>query len=217
MGRSPVVAFFAAAALAACSGGGGDPFTGACQIAALGICSSYPGGAPAGFELGCSMDGGTIVAACPAEGRLGTCVFTVDAGAGGAPVTASQTWYPGVLGTPAEAADTCADFGGEFTAGTAQAGAATAQAFSCDRRSVDGTCSDYSGLWEPERRTAYESICTTWGGSLLPAGTSCPTAGRTGTCRTSIGALTRIEETRHYDPATAAADAAACPYGWTSG
>jgi hypothetical protein len=218
MGRFPIGSLVAGAMLAACSGGGQAPVTDGCHIGALGVCSSYPGGAPPGFALGCSIDGGTLVTACQVEGRLGTCVFTVHAGAGGAPVTASTTWYPGVLATPVEVADACADLGGEFTAGTAQAGAATEQTFSCDARSVDGTCSDYSGLWEPERRAAFEWRCTTWdGGTLLPPGTACSTDGRTGTCRTTLGSATRVEEVRYYDPATAAADEAACPYGWISG
>ena len=104
------------------------------------------------------------------------------------------------------------------TTGTAQAGPATEQAFSCDESRTEGTCSDYSGLWEPERRAAWEFICATYGGIVLTAGTSCPTAGRTGTCRVPIGAPTRIEEVRHYDAATAAADEAACsPFTWTDG
>ncbi len=201
MRRSGVAALLAAV-LSAC-GDADDPRTdGGCHYVALGTCSVYLAGAPSAFnEAGCTRTGGVWVASCPVEGSLGTCVFSGvfpdSYPNAGAAFTASETFYPGTLATPEEFAATCAAWEGEFTAGTAQAAAPTEQAFSCDRRSADGTCSDYSGLWEPERRAAFEWVCTTWdGGTLLPAGTACPAAGRTGTCRTTIGAVTRIEVVR---------------------
>ncbi len=163
---------------------------GACDsIASRGSCTAYAGVSDAGLaqlQSACASTGGSFVASCPAEGRVGTCIIPTPAYLSGLNLYA-PSW------TDADGRSLCGN--GAWVGVNAPAETAAQATVSCSMP-WNSSCVDTSGPMTPTLRTAVERRCTSDGADLLSA--ACPASGRVGTCTTRPGEL--VWETRYYYP-----------------